>query len=280
MHFICEPRIDEYNHYIQELCLFDDDFMCLIFENKNCVELILQIILHQSHLKVKRVLTQKDIKNIKGRSIRADVIVEDEDGNFYDIEVQRQNHKGLLRRSRYNSSLLDMSITESGEEYPELPNSCVIFIMERDIFGKGKAIYSQKVIIQETGDIIDDGTNRIFVNGNIQDDTPLGRLMHDFYCRDWKDIYYKVLREEVKKYKEGNGKEEMCEIWEEIKRKGYEQGKVQGIAQGIEQGKAQGRKQSLQEIIKNMFNNGVETEKISLYTNTSIDEIKQIITYH
>ena len=49
-------------------CSVDDDFMSKVFEDKDCTEFLLQIILKRSDLKVKKVQGQYDVKNLQGRS--------------------------------------------------------------------------------------------------------------------------------------------------------------------------------------------------------------------
>ena len=48
--------------------LLDDDFMSKVFEDTACTELLLQIILDRSDLKVQSVHSQHEIKNLQGRS--------------------------------------------------------------------------------------------------------------------------------------------------------------------------------------------------------------------
>ena len=56
----------------------------------------------------------------------------------------------------------------------------------------------------------------VYVNGEIEDDTELGRLMHDFHCTNASDMYYSVLARRVRYFKETQkGKDDMCAIVEE-----------------------------------------------------------------
>jgi glutamyl-tRNA reductase len=50
--------------------------------------------------------------------------------------------------------------------------------------------------------------------------------MHDFKCTNPDDMYYEILRNRVKYFKEGEGQEEMCEIWEKIRNKGKLEEKI------------------------------------------------------
>ena len=62
-----------------------------------------------------------------------------------------------------------------------------------------------------------DAEHIIYVNSQIQDDTALGRLMHDFHCKNADDMYYEVLAERVRELKETpKGVAEMCKELEEL----------------------------------------------------------------
>ena len=55
------------------------------------------------------------------------------------------------------------------------------------------------------------------MNGAYRDDSPIRKLMHDFSCRNPDDMYYKVLAEQVRYYKEDvKGVEDMCQIMEDL----------------------------------------------------------------
>ncbi len=257
MFVIREPRFYEYERYIPELCLFDDDFMSLVLDDIDCVGLILRIILDDQDIRISRVLSQKEVKNIKGKSIRADIIAEGIDGTYYNIEVQRENSGGIARRARYNSSMVDMSVLEPGNQYSQLPKVHTIFIMERDIFHQGLPLYHCQRMIEEMDEPLNDGSYIIYVNGSRSDDTRLGKLMHDFHCQEWREMEYPELARRVRYYKEKEGREKMCEIWERIKRDGFEQGIEYGMAKGMETN----RIISIQNLMKNLNLNIEEAMK-------------------
>ena len=69
------------------------------------------------------------------------------------------------------------------------------------------------------------------------DNTALGRLVHDFSCLYSKDIYDETLKECVKRYKETEeGIQTMCTVMEELRNEGMQQGIKEGIKQGNKQG--------------------------------------------
>jgi len=203
---------------INEFCLFDDDFMSRVFEqNIECTELILRIILDNPNIKVKKVQTQREIKNLLGHSVRLDIDALDEKGRPFDVEIQRRDKGAGVKRARYNSSLMDANTLVKGEDYDALPESYVIFVTENDVMGEGYPIYHADRMVAETGNPLGDGTHIIYVNGAYRDDSSIGRLMHDFSCKSYKDMNYKTLAEQVRYYKEdAEGVATMCKIVEDL----------------------------------------------------------------
>ena len=108
--------------------LLQDDIMSKVFEDKNCVEFLLQIILKRDDLKVTSVSSQYVIKNLQGRSVRLDILAVDRQNQVYNIEIQRSDRGAGAKRARYNSSLIDANITEAGDKYDALTETYVIFI--------------------------------------------------------------------------------------------------------------------------------------------------------
>lgn len=120
---------------------------------------------------------------------------------------------------------MDSRELRKGKEYDELPESIVIFICEHDVFKKGLPLYHIYRTVQETGEPFDDQSTIIYVNGECQDDTPLGRLMHDFFCTSADDMYNKVLADRMRYFKEDKGGvQTVCEIMEELVKDGEARG--------------------------------------------------------
>lgn len=209
-----EEQHRKYQSKIQKFCLMDDAFMSKVFEDKKCTELVLRIILDRDDLVVDHVNCQLDIKNLQGRSIRTDILAHDSKNVIYNIEVQNDDAGADPKRARYNSSLLDANITEAGDKYSQLKETYIIFITKNDVLGKGK---------------FKDEAHIIYVNSSIQDETKLGKLMQDFWCKRGEDMNYDVLAERVSFFKEKKeGVNEMCEILDEVKEEGKNEGRLEG----------------------------------------------------
>ena len=113
---------------IKQFRLIDDTFMSKVFEDKECAELLLKIILDRDDLKVIKAVPQLEFKNLQGRSTRLDIYAIDADGKQYDIEVQRDSDGAVSRRARYNSSLMDANILDKGNDVKTLPE-CYVILM-------------------------------------------------------------------------------------------------------------------------------------------------------
>ena len=203
---------------IKNFRLMDDDFMTKFFENDlECTSLLLQIILENPDLKVLESISQSNIKNLQGRSVRLDVKATDSTGKIYDIEIQRADKGAGAERARYNSAIIDANLLVSGEKTEKLPETYVIFITEKDVLGTGKSVYHINRIIAETGKLFGDGSHIIYVNGEYKGNTPVGDLMHDFNCSNPADMKIKLFADRARYFKEDEkGVNKMCRAVEEL----------------------------------------------------------------
>ncbi len=218
---------EEDQAFLRRFRLMDDDFFSMVLQKTECTEFILNLILKRQDLTVRKVETQKEIKNLWGRSICLDVLAVDKNGKYCNIEIQRKDEGADPKRARYHSALLDANIQEPGEHFKNLIETYVIFITENDVLKAGKPLYHIRRFIEETSTPFQDGTHILYVNSKIQDETELGKLMHDFYCTNPDDMYFKVLADEVRFYKEKQkGVSQMCQIMEEIRDKSYSAGEA------------------------------------------------------
>ncbi len=231
-----------YLEILKKFRLMDDDFMAIIFEDIPCTEMLLKIILNRDDLTVKEVRPQYEIKNLGGRSVRLDIFALDKKGHAYNIEVQRKDSGAVAKRARYNSSLIDAHITEPGDDYEALADTYVIFITENDVLKEGLPLYHIERTIKETGKDFGDGSHIIYVNSTIRDETALGKLMHDFFCTDPNEMYYKTLADRARYFKENEkGVNTMCQMMQELRADGYDEGFKGGLAEGWEGGMAKGK---------------------------------------
>ena len=197
-----EARRARYREIVQSFTLMDDVFMTAVFQDSiPCVDLVLQIILNRPNLHATRVVTQHTLKNLHGHDVRLDIHAF-ADGQEFNIEIQRAKKGAVPRRARYHSSVMDTNALPESMDYEKLPETYVIFITETDVLGKGNPLYVIRRMIEDDGEIFDDGSHIIYVNSSITDvSTPLGQLMHDFRCANPDEMYYDVLAERTGRFK-------------------------------------------------------------------------------
>ncbi len=231
-------RYKRYQSILENLTIMHDIFMRNVFKKQECTEYVLQVIMEMKTLKIRELVIQKDYKNLQGRSAILDCVAQDAEGKIYNIEIQQDIGGASPKRARYHTGLMDMNILKAGQNFDELPESYVIFIVRDDVLGRGLPIYHISRIIEENNEAFQDASHIIYVNSKVQDDTELGRLAHDLYCRKADDMYSDILADRVRELKETQkGVEIMCREMDQIYNEGVEQGIERGIEQGIEQGK-------------------------------------------
>jgi hypothetical protein len=198
----------------------DDDFMrCLFKDNIPLVELVLRIITGKKDLVITDSQTQKDMKRLVGtRSICLDAYGNDSNGKKYDLEIQRADRGAGSHRARYHSSVLDIENLNAGQQFDELPDTYVIFITEKDFFGKGEPIYPIERINLVMGEPFNDGEHILYVNGEYRGDSDLGKLMHDFNCTNADDMNFDLMAQRTRYLKENpRGVNEMCKAMEDMR---------------------------------------------------------------
>ena len=207
---------------IQHFRLIDDTyFNSFMDDNFTGMRLFLRIIMDDPKLEVLRIQTQREVSNIYGRSVRFDVFVKDAAEAEYDVEVQRSDAWATPERARYNSSMMDTMTVKKGFEWGKdhLPPAHVIFITEHDILKGGKPIYhSYRTIAELDHQRLEDHADIIYVNAEIQNNnTDLGRLMHDMFCENPDDMYYQELAERSRYFKtDEHGVRKMCKAMERL----------------------------------------------------------------
>ena len=86
-----------------------------------------------------------------------------------------------------------MNILNPGQDFDKLPESYVIFITVRDSLGYDLSIYHIDREIRENSRDFPDGSHIVYVNSSKQENTELGKLMHDFHCKNADEMYSQVL---------------------------------------------------------------------------------------
>lgn len=273
---------------IREMTLLDDTFMTKVFEGDiKQAQFLLRILFNDDTIKVKEVTTQRRIKNLQGRDLQLDIVAEKANGTLFNVEVQNENKGAIPQRARYHMSLLDGISLPKGQYFDKLPDNYVIFITKHDVLQGKLPIYHIHRTIDENGKPFADGSHIIYVNSEIQDETPLGRLMHDFCCKNPDDMHYQELAEKTRQLKEEQGGDQAMgdaieKLMEEVKAevRAEEQAKAaakltKAEAKAAKAG-AKAAKAERKSLAKKMLANNESFEKVMLYSSLSLAEVRAL----
>ena len=270
---------EAYLSILKDLTIMDDIFMRNVLKDSACTEYILKVIMNQDNLKLKDQILQADYKNLQGRSSILDCIALDNSGRKYNIEFQNADSGASLKRARYHGSLVDANTLKPGQDPVDLPDTYIIFITENDTLGFNLPICHINRTFEEAGQSCPDQLHIIYVNSSFQDDTALGRLMHDLHCSDPHDMYSEILARRVKELKETQkGVDTMCDKLNELIAEERNEGEKRGILIGEAQGEKRGILHTQKETAKNLQHMGMALEQISLALNVSVQMIQEWVS--
>ena len=221
-----EARYRRYRSILKDLTIMSDVFMRNVLKQKACTEYILRVILERNDLIVVDQVLQKDYKNLQGRSAILDCVVRDSAGRRMNVEFQQEKEGAEPKRARYHSGLMDMNALNPGQEFCELPES--------------------------------------YVSSGIQEDTELGRLMHDLHCKNAADMHSKILADRVRELKETQeGEDFMCRELEQI------------YSEGMEDGEKRGELRKARETALSMADDGMNLDKIAKYLKVNLTTVQE-----
>ena len=126
----------------------------------------------------------------------------------------------------------------------------------------GFPIYHIDRHIKEADDSFQDEAHIIYVNSRKQEDTELGRLMHDLHCKNADEMHSPVLAKRVHELKDTQkGVELMCHEMEKIYSEGMESGELK----------------KAKETALSMAEEGMDVKKIARLVKVSEDDIQKWI---
>ncbi len=255
--------------------LLDDDFLTKCFEgDPKYIQLVLRIVLEMPDLVVVDVRTQVFVENLLHRSVRLDILATDSAGRRINVEIQRSDKGTGRKRARYNSSMMDANLLRKGENFDELPDTYVVFITEHDVIGDGQPLYKVERYISGSNKKFEDGSHILYVNGAYRDETPIGKLMHDFSCTDPEDMHYDVLAERVRFFKESKeGIAIMCKVMEDMRN--------ESLREGMREGRKEGRKEGIREekkltVLRMLEIGKYALEEVANISGLSLEEVEKL----
>ena len=128
--------------------------------------------------------------------------------------------------------------------------------------------------IRENGKNFPDSAHIIYVDSKNQEDTELGRLMHDFHCKSAEEMYHSVLQKQVFRLKRTReGVNFMCREMDKI----YRDGEKNGQERGEKIGKKQGVRNEQRRIVNSLKRKGKTMDEIAYLTGIHETVVKKLL---
>ena len=162
--------------------------------------------------------------------------------------------------------LTTTNIADPGIKFEFVPDVCVVFISRFDIF-KGKLpLYHVDRVIRETGEVINNGFEEVYVNSVIDNGSDVSQLMKVFTEGDCYNDKFPKTSSIKRRYKETEGGiREMSGLIEQLKLEWISEGEKRGEERGEEKGKIS--------IAQSMKKKGFDINIIMELTGLSRDKI-------
>ena len=273
-----ERSIEKFKEYIKKLNPIDDIIFRKMAENKEFCEEILRVFLQDSYLKVLNNKSQYAITNIDRRSVILDAYCELRDGKRVNIEVQNADNVNHQKRVRYYSSVLTTSLMKKGENFDNVPEVCMIYICNFDVFRENKSLYLIKRVIDGSNTEVDNGLKEIYISANISDGSALSELMEVFTKDDCYSDNFPItskMKYDFKYVKEGN---KMTDTMKEIYEIFEEESKDVWIKEGRKEGKKEGIKEGAINILLNLVKDGIiSIEEAAKRANISVSKFEKYL---
>ena len=236
---------------------------------------------------------------MESKSIRLDVLFED-DGGWYDIEMQVENRENLPKRSRYYGAALDVNKLKKGRDCNELKPSYIIFICMYDEMKIDEPVYSFRMFDEKYGIPLNDERYTVILNASCSTGKVPERFRPLFeYLKTGEvageDDFIEKIDARVREFQDDEEIKHMMSVEDEMRlfyenkyekkyerdlkeglEKGLEQAQKQSLEQGRTEGEASGRAEREIEIAMALKDRGVSIEIIAETSGLSAEEIDKL----
>ena len=277
-----KEKVERAKEIFRNATIRDDFIFCKVMElNFICMEVLRRIL--KKIIKIKSIIPQSTIENSKDRkSIRLDILVEDEDCNFYDIEMQVVNSDSVPKRMRIYQASIDIRGFGKAQKYKEATKTIIIFVCMFDPIGKGRAVYTFKNLCVEDPSIeLGDETLKIILvlkEWQKETDEELKALLRYIYEGVPSDEFTREVDMQVEniKYEQVISNDSLsflCRMEDERDmwvQKGMQKGIQKGIQEGMQKGMQEGIQKGIQE---GAYKANIATARKLLKKKFSIEDI-------
>lgn len=155
-------------------------------------------------------------------------------------------------------------VTDTGIHFRQVPDGCIIYITQFDLFGRGKTMYHAQKVIQETGDVIKDGLREIYLNTEVDDGSLQAALMQNFMKEEMADQRFPEVSRRFHDLK--HDEKEVVPMCKELE---------QYLAEGHAEGRAEGEAEGKAFVARNLFRAGMSIEEIAKMVGMTAEVVRQ-----
>ena len=150
----------------EDLTIADDFMFCKVMQDEAICKEFLEMVLAGKIGKIAYLSPQNTVAaGVEAKSVRLDLLIKDETGKSYDIEMQISNEHNLPKRMRYYQAAIDISFLDKGAHYKALNDSYIIFVCLFDAIGKGDPLYTfENICLEDRKTPLQDGTKKVIIN--------------------------------------------------------------------------------------------------------------------
>lgn len=261
---------EELRKAYDQMSIFSDVIASVFFRDKATTQHIIRAVIEKDDLDVVKVKTQNSIENAFGHSVRFDVLATDSEGNFYNIEIQNAANDNLLARADFYGASIKMRHFKKCKSYSEVPRVYVIFFVKDGRYCDNKLV-NHYFIKDDANRDLGIGTRIYFVNGSLHDNSPVGKISHDFSCQSADEMLDQVVAKQFKSI-QPRRKDKMDSFMQEVFRRGEMSGEMRGEERGVEKG---ARDKAL-DIAKNMRAMKLSDDIVAKATGLSLDQVQSL----
>ena len=260
-----------------ELTIADDFMFCKVMEDESLCKTFLELLLTGKVGKITYLSSQNAVTtHSEAKSIRLDVLVKDETGKSYDVEMQVGNEHNLPKRMRYYQAALDVSFLDQGNSYQTLNDSYIIFICLFDPIGSNRAVYSfETICIEDTSIPLQDGAKKIILNAGAFEQTDNRELQGFLRYVKTSEIttdYAKRLESMIQTVKMSEQERQEYRFKSAV----IMDAEDRGLERGLAEGEARGSRQAKLETARILKHLGDSITKIVQATGLSKEEIEKL----
>ena len=265
----------------EKLTIADDFMFCKVMEHESLCRPFLEMLFSTQIEKITYLSSQNIITTNSGaKTVRLDILVKDDIGTSYDIEMQVGNEYNIPKRMRYYQAVLDVAFLDKGYSYKALNNSVIIFVCLFDPIGKGRAVYTfENTCTEDKTIFLQDGIKKVILNSKAfqeTDDKELQGFLRYVKTGIVTTEYTGRIEQMIQTVKRNEQLRKEYHVLPAALMDAFDEGEERGKSLGLAEGEARGSRQAKLETAKNLLHFGLSVENIAQATGLSPAEVEAL----